>query len=306
MPKLSVVMPVYNTEEKFLKEAIESILNQTFKDFEFIIINDCSTNNTQEVILSYKDERIVYLKNEKNLGVSASANIGLNRAKGKYIARMDSDDIAENNRFEIQYNFLEENPKYQLCATRITKSKGKASSRTMNFEYLKTKILLRGNCIVQPTVMFNREFFINNALYYKEDLLYAEDLELWVRLSLVGKFVIIPEKLLYYRIHPEQANNVYSNKHYEYMKKQFERNLQMLGFEYNEETKELLLNFLAFFEGEKISFEQWKKLVSETFRLLTFIKDSKKISYKYSFIILVKKLISYTKYYAFINKKGIN
>ena len=106
-------MPVYNTKEEYLREAIESILNQTFTDFEFIIVNDGSTNNAEDVILSYKDERIVYIKQE-NQGVSIASNNGWNKAKGEYIARMDSDDVSFPDRLEKQIQFLEDNPEYSL------------------------------------------------------------------------------------------------------------------------------------------------------------------------------------------------
>lgn len=294
MLEVSVIMPVYNTDEKYLKEAIESILNQTFKDFELIIINDCSTNNAEEVIFSYKDERIAYLKNEQNLGVSASVNIGLDKARGKYIARMDSDDVSLENRFKIQYEFLKNNPEYQLCSTRITKAKKRASSRMMNFEYLKTKLLFRGNPIIQPTVMFNREFFIENALYYK-NIPYGEDWDLWARLSFLGKFVVLPERLVYYRQHPQQANKIYADRHYEATKLQFKENLRLLGFKSQEDSEEILINFLACIE-HKISFKEWKSLVIEIRKLLKFVKDSGEISYKYSLVILFKKFISYTKH----------
>lgn len=294
MPQISVVMPVYNTEEVFLRESIESILKQTFTDFELIIINDCSANNAEDIILSYKDERIVYLKNEENKGVSFSANLGLDTAKGKYIARMDSDDVAMEKRLETQYKFLEENPQYQLCGTRITKAKGKASPRTEDFEYLKAKLILRSNPIIQPTVMFNREFFIKHNLYYANKP-YGEDWDLWFRLSLIGKFVILPEKLLYYRIHPKQANKIYEDRYYELLKKHFKNVLQTLGFPINEEKEELLLNFLVFLVDKKLSFKDWKSLNLEILRLLEFVKTSGQINYKYSLAILFKKWTSYTR-----------
>lgn len=293
--KISVVMPVYNADESFLREAIESILNQSFGDFEFIIVNDGSTNNAEDVILSYKDDRIKYIKNEKNLGVSASANLAMDRASGKYIARIDADDVAFESRLQVQYEFLEKHPYYQLCATRISSSKGNPSPRNMNFEYLKAKTIFRGSFMVQPTVMFDREFFMKNSLYYNPEISYGEDWDLWFRLSLVGKFVILPQKLLFYRLHSSQANKIYEDRHYELCKKQFERNLNVLGYEFNEETKGLLLNFLSSHESEKISFSQLKSLFFEVRRLLKFVKDSKKVSYKYSRMILLKKLLSYSK-----------
>ena len=111
--KISVLMPVYNTKEEFLRTAIESILNQTYSNFEFIIINDGSTNNAEDVILSYKDERIVYLKQE-NKGIVSALNNGWDKASGEYIARMDSDDISLSERFEKQIEFLENNSEYSL------------------------------------------------------------------------------------------------------------------------------------------------------------------------------------------------
>ncbi|MDD2913253.1 MAG: glycosyltransferase family 2 protein, partial [Candidatus Pacebacteria bacterium] len=109
-PKISIIMPVYNVET-FLSEAIESVLNQTFYDFEFVIINDGSTDNSLEIIKNYekKDSRIVLLDNKENLGITKSLNIGLNKARGEYIARMDGDDISEKERIEIQYDFLKKN-----------------------------------------------------------------------------------------------------------------------------------------------------------------------------------------------------
>ena len=104
-PKISVLMPVYNCE-KFLKKAIDSILNQTFDNFEYIIINDGSTDNTLNIIKSYKDKRIKIINNSKNLGISRSLNKGIRQAKGEYIARHDSDDISDLNRFKLQLEYL--------------------------------------------------------------------------------------------------------------------------------------------------------------------------------------------------------
>ena len=105
-PMVSVVMPVYNGS-KYLKEAIDSILNQTFTNFELIIINDGSTDNSEDIIFSYQDRRIYYLKNEHNKGICITLNRGLDNARGKYIARMDCDDISMPQRLAKQVNYLE-------------------------------------------------------------------------------------------------------------------------------------------------------------------------------------------------------
>ena len=112
MPSVSVIMSTYKEKEKFLREAIESILNQSFQDFEFIIILDNPDNELHISIIeeyALKDKRIRFYKNETNLGLTQSLNIGLSLAKGKYICRMDADDISENNRIELQKYYLEEN-----------------------------------------------------------------------------------------------------------------------------------------------------------------------------------------------------
>ena len=109
-------MPAYNAE-KYIAESIESILSQTFTDFEFIIINDASTDSTKEIIESFQDSRIILINNEQNLGVAKSLNIGIATAKGKYIARMDADDISLPERFQTQFNFMEKNPDIDICGS---------------------------------------------------------------------------------------------------------------------------------------------------------------------------------------------
>ena len=111
-------MPAYNAEQ-YICEAIESILNQTYKDFEFIIINDGSTDRTKEIIKSYNDPRIVYLENEKNSGIVVTLNKGLDFATGEYIARMDADDVASPKRFEKQVAYMGKNKGIGVLGTGI-------------------------------------------------------------------------------------------------------------------------------------------------------------------------------------------
>ena len=119
MVSISVVMPIYNTPVSFLKEAVESILNQTFSDFEFIIIDDGSANEVKEYLEGLTDPRIRIIRNEKNLGITKSLNIGFHAAKGKYIARMDSDDVSLSERFEKQFMFMETHPDVIMCGTDV-------------------------------------------------------------------------------------------------------------------------------------------------------------------------------------------
>ncbi len=115
-PKVTVLMPVYNAE-KYLKTAIESILKQTFSDFELLIINDGSTDGSEEIIRSFNDKRIRLFNNEQNLGIIKTLNKGLNLAKGEYIIRMDADDISLPDRLELQVKYMEENPGIGISGT---------------------------------------------------------------------------------------------------------------------------------------------------------------------------------------------
>ena len=124
--KISVVMPTYNTQISILREAVDSILNQTFSDFEFIIIDDGSANDTYEYLKSIPDERIKIIKNDTNIGITKSLNIGFRAARGKYIARMDSDDIAFPDRFEKQYAFMESHPDVFVCGSKAIFFKDRA------------------------------------------------------------------------------------------------------------------------------------------------------------------------------------
>lgn len=194
---ISVLMPVYNTEEKYLREAIESILNQTFKNYEFIIINDGSTNNAETVILSYDDARIIYKKQE-NKGIAKTRNILLNLARGKYFVWMDSDDIAMTNRLELQYYYLESHPEISLLG-------GQYTFLIENNESEPTQIplklgLLEFNSISQPTVMGRLEDLKNYNLHFNENLTTAEDPEFFSRALRFLKAENMKECLIKYRV----------------------------------------------------------------------------------------------------------
>ncbi len=198
--KLSVVMPVYNTKKVFLCESIESILNQTYYDFEFIIINDGSTDdNVENVILSYKDNRIKYIKQE-NSGIVKSLNNGFTLAKGEYIARMDADDIAMPNRFEKQIEFLDTHNNISICGSNIEIFRQNSSKIRKYPENPKILELLKECCICHPSVMLRKKDFEKYALEYTNEYL-CEDYDLWTRAIKFLNFYNIQEPLLRYRIH---------------------------------------------------------------------------------------------------------
>ena len=158
MPKVSVILPVYNAE-KFLKEAIDSILNQTFTDFELLLINDGSTDRSEEIIKSYNDKRISYAKNEKNSGLINTLNRGIDLARGEYIARMDGDDIALPERFELQVKHLIKSDAAILATTYYSVDEtGNAlpdwptDRATITRDQIR-KTLPKDNCLAHPTIM---------------------------------------------------------------------------------------------------------------------------------------------------------
>ena len=208
-PAISVIMAAYNSE-KYIAEAIESILNQTFKDFEFIIINDKSTDKTLDIIKKYtkKDKRIKLIKNGKNEGLTKSLNKGLRRAKGKYIARMDDDDISSHNRFMVQNNFLDKNKDIFLVAgsfVYIDYLAKRISREVCSYDVKQIKsILPSANIIHHPTVMFRNE----KKWFYRDKFRYAQDYDLWLRLLTNKKcMIILPECVLAYRLHKDSISS---------------------------------------------------------------------------------------------------
>ncbi|WP_238916549.1 glycosyltransferase [Clostridium sp. YIM B02555] len=204
---ISVVMPVYNAE-KYLKESIESILNQTYENFEFIIVNDGSTDDSLNIIKRYSDmdDRIVIIDRE-NKGLVYTLNEGIDLAKGKYIARMDADDISLPDRFMKEFEFLEKNSEYSMVSTFITAfGNGYSDKEMRNFEIIHNKedfefidLLCGGFVLCHPTVMIRRVLFQKYGKY-DESYLYCEDLELWLRFMKNGvKIKNLSERLLMYR-----------------------------------------------------------------------------------------------------------
>jgi glycosyltransferase involved in cell wall biosynthesis len=215
MPKVTVLMPVYNGE-KYLREAIDSILNQTFTDFEFLIIDDGSTDDSLKIIEFYsnKDSRIKTVINDQNKGIVFSLNRGIKLTKSKYIARMDADDIAFPDRFNKQVEFLENHNKISILGTNmlIIDQDLKILSKTCvpTHSEVITWNLLFLNVIAHPTVMIRNTFFqeIGN---YSFSFPHVEDYELWLRAKDKYQFANLSEPLLYYRNHNYNIGNIYQN-----------------------------------------------------------------------------------------------
>ena len=200
MPKISVLMPVYNTNGEYLKEAIESILNQTYQDFEFLILDDGSTNeDTINILNNYiqKDGRIRIIKG-KHKGIGSAINQLIEKATGEFIARMDSDDISVPSRFEKQIAYFEKHPDISILSSSYkTYPEGKPIIHPENITYLK---LLKGCFITHPAVMIRKKDLDKYQLRYNENLKVSEDYELWSRAIRYLKFANIKEPLLKYRV----------------------------------------------------------------------------------------------------------
>ena len=216
MKALTILIPVYNTEEKYLRECVESILNQTFTNFELIILNDGSSNNVEEIIKSYDDKRILYYKNEKTEGITKSRNKLISLASGKYIAIQDHDDISFPDRLEKEYNFLENHKdisivsawievfseiNYKIHKKKIKVWKTKKSPKILDF--------LKRCELFHPVCMWRKNDFEKFNLVYEDGYYGAQDYALFSKAVRYLKFANIQEPLLKYRRHP---NNVSRNK----------------------------------------------------------------------------------------------
>ena len=204
-PRVTVLMPVYNGE-KHVAEAVESILGQTFRDFEFLIIDDGSTDRSAQIIGSFADPRIRLLPNETNSGLIFSLNRGMEAARGEYVARMDCDDISLPERLARQVAFLDAHPEIGICGSWFRKF-GAVNGKTVRWSTDPDSIrcgLLFDSMVGHPTVMLRRELTGDSSLCYDPAFKDAEDYDLWVRAAERCELANLGEVLLQYRVHPGQ------------------------------------------------------------------------------------------------------
>lgn len=215
---ISVIMPVYNGESH-LKEAIDSILNQTYRDFQFLIINDGSTDRSEEIIQSYVDDRIKYIVNESNLGIVKTLNKGIDLATFKYIARMDADDIALPHRFEKQIEFMEANPDTVACGSNIIKfynddiNQTSLSDSKLLDKDLKIRTLFY-TAFWHPTMLIRSKILNEHNIRYRTEYKYAQDKAMWIDIAQQGTLANIEEPQLYYRVHENQVSSKYFSEQY--------------------------------------------------------------------------------------------
>lgn len=212
-PKISVVMPVYNAQA-FLNEAIESILAQSFHDFEFIIVNDGSTDDTACILARYEKSDVrIRVYHQENQGTFAARNHGCRLARGKYIATMDADDVSLPDRFEKQMEYIEQHPDIGILGTWIQNIDNNGSPRRTWCPPTNAKMLqwtlFFGVCVSAPTVLMRREV-LEKVNFYASGTTGIEDVDLWLRASSITKFGNVPEVLLHYRVW--QGNTSHTNR----------------------------------------------------------------------------------------------
>ncbi len=295
MPLISVIMSVYNGD-KYLHEAIDSILNQTFKDFEFIIINDGSTDKSLKIIHSYNDDRIVLI-NQENAGLANALNNGIAISKSNFIARMDADDIAYPERIQKQHEFLTNNIDYVIVGSnaKIIDINGcivRHSNIPIKNEEMKGK--LPETPFIHPSVMFRKDSFYE-AGQYPEYMLKAQDYVLFNRMAKLGKFANIAENLMEYRIVPT-ANSVrdgrISKRFYDILSKAIKYNkisdedfIYLKTLTSNRNSKERLANYHLYLAKKYL----WNNYQPKLARM-NLIKS---MNNKFNFISIFYYLVSF-------------
>lgn len=290
-PLVSVVIPVYN--RPYVVNTIRSICNQTYKNLEIIVIDNCSTDNTVEEINKINDSRIRVFINPQNMGQTYSINRGLELSSGKYIARIDSDDIALPERIEKQVKFMENNPDFVLCGSWVRY----ISDNDELLFTVKTCSTYEGMKFMQtiacgmyhPASMYRKDVIDENNIRYDYNIHMAEDYDLWAKLMEHGKALNIPEVLLYYR----RGNNNDSQK---YRKTMGEESLQIRkricdSIDYSDKDKKTMSELIALEKKEHKSLFMTIKIYLRYIRLLN--EHIEKESCDYSVIKMHIKLKLY-------------
>ncbi|OAP71945.1 glycosyltransferase [Psychrobacter sp. SHUES1] len=273
-PLISVVMSVYNGE-KHLAEAIDSVLSQSYSNFEFIIVNDGSTDSSIEIIYEYinKDDRIIVIDRE-NKGLPYSLNEGIAKARGEYIARMDADDICLPDRFEKQINYLNTN-NLDLCGTFIEAFGENINNSILTYPIYHNDIrfrLLFRSAFAHPTVMLKKGVF--NNIQYKSEYKVAQDYQLWIDIINSGFRVgNLPEVLMKYRLHEEQASNtklILQQETAKEIRKNYHKNL-------SSEDASLVHTYIALEKRKKVSLRELDSLLIKFQRLAEKFKVSEEL-----------------------------
>lgn len=285
-PAISVIMPVYNAGQ-FLREAIESILNQSFVDFEFLIIDDCSTDDSYAVASSYTDPRIRLCRNEQNMGAGLTRNRAIAMARGKYVALIDSDDISVPDRLEKQHAFLEQNPDIGICSSGIIhfNNTGEIHRDMMPLTHERIKInMLMGCPMIQSVSMFRREEYLSTGCRYTNCV--TEDMELYSRLINHMKMANLSEYLLLYR---SWENQISTSRR----KEQFECTRDIIGAILSRDSVELTpkeLNIYAAFAQKIFDLGVNRSDFATMRKVLKKIVRANRLTHRYDTHFLAKQM----------------
>lgn len=279
MAAISVLMAVYNCD-KYLREAIDSILNQTWSDFEFIIVNDGSTDNSLQILKEYSDPRIKVITYEENKGAAHARNVGLERCTSELVALMDADDIALPDRLKMQYEYLMEHSEIDgvYAKFRFLDTDGKLQETEYpmayyNYKYVKA-VMIFENTVANLTAMFRRQIVEEYQLKYDETCKIGSDYRFWIEYLRYGKIVGIDKVLCYYRLrHHSLYNNSPLAAKKESMQQMIEYNLNCMGFQFLLEEKCILLK--VFNMGGKIDSAEEMSLLYRA--LLSMVRQAKEM-----------------------------
>ncbi|WP_165040177.1 glycosyltransferase family 2 protein [Dysgonomonas sp. ZJ709] len=266
MPKVSILMPVYNAE-LYIAQAIESIITQTFTDWELILINDGSTDRSEAIVSKYKDNRIYYLKNTENIGLIKTLNRGIDYCGGEYIARMDADDISFCDRLEKQVEFLDKHPSHIMCGTNalVINNFNDVTGRIRN---LASNNLLQINLLfsdpfVHPSMMLRRDILIKNR--YDERYKHVEDYELWCRIANLGEIANLKKELFLYRWHNSNVSVLNADTQSKLKDKIIADGLKDLGIQPSDEElycHKITFQLYALGKKQEVSIDQFDNVAA--------------------------------------------
>ncbi len=276
-PRVSVLTPIYNTNPQHLRECIESILAQTFTDFEFLILND-SPDNTEieKIVLEYatRDKRIKYLKNDKNMGITPSRNKLIKMARGEYIAIFDHDDISMPNRLQREVEYLDANPYIGVVSGLMQNFGSNNAIRTAPELDTDIKIAMTNNCSVWHTAaMVRKSVLVDNGIEYEEYYSPCEDYRLWSQLMDKTKFYNLQIVLVKYRMFQEQTSSKQKTK-----MNTMHRAIQL----------EMANRFPAYYDAWRVSDAHTTSFRLRLFGFLPLIKVKHNIVYLFEFVPLFK------------------
>ena len=270
-PETSVLMSVYN-DEQYLKESVDSVLNQSFDDFEFIIIDDCSTDGSLEILESYKDARIRLIRNRENLGLTKSLNIAISEARGNYLARQDADDISLPDRFKAQFDYLESFPEVALVGGQplVINEQGQALKGTVLTTRPTDPWAIRWFCqyenpFVHSSVMMRKEIIVEEFKGYNEQFRTNQDYELWSRLAFRYPCVNLKIPVVKLRKHTASISANYSSKGLS-NKLEVSRNVQMTACQQEQDKEWFEWLFLAHSSNRKEVSRRSPEVIDQMYR----------------------------------------